>query len=122
MEHKIYDHIAKTISDHRTWVDAETSKVQSPFLVLKDGLICFIHSDTLTLRVIRPRYGYDTRQKWTIPEFVLETNVRQLKSEDPDFWDRYTQDRLTLKDIEKLIRMSTYGIVSLDLDTITLWD
>lgn len=122
MEHAIYDHMAKTINNHRTWVDAEVSNKKSPYLVLVDGLICFCHSDTLILKVFIPQYGYNTKQKWTIPEFVLEKNVRLIKAQDEGFWQRYTQDQLTLKDIEKLIKMSTYGIVDLKLDPISLWD
>ena len=118
MEHAIYEHMAETIANHRTWVTAELLHQQLPYLVLENGIMCVCYSEPLVLKVYHPKYGYYITQKWMIPEFRLEATVREIRKSDEKFWDRYKQDRFTLQDIERLIYLATYRVVRLDLDEI----
>ena len=116
MEHAIYEHMAETIQEHRTWVTAELLHKKCPFLVLKNGILCIVYSEPLLLKVYHPKYGYYLNQTWMDPEYKLEATVRQIRKSDRQFWERYKKDKLTLRDIERLVFLATFNVVRLDLD------
>lgn len=116
MEHAIYEHMAETIQEHRTWVTAELLHKKCPFLVLKNGILCIVYSEPLLLKVYHPKYGYYLNQTWMVPEYKLEATVRQIRKSDRQFWERYKKDKLTLRDIERLVFLATFNVVRLDLD------
>ena len=68
--------IADIINERRTWINAELSPKQTPYLIPLDGTISVCYSCSLNLQVIEARNGYKKNQKWIIPEVVLERTFR----------------------------------------------
>jgi hypothetical protein len=115
MEHRISQYIVDVINDRRTWIAADLCPRQIPYQTITDGEINVCYSSCIKLRVLVAGYGYRKRHQWTIPELVIEKAARKIKEEDKDFWYRFIHCRMTSKDVEHLIRDSTYGLVNLEL-------
>ena len=116
MELGLIRRIVEIINERRTWINAELSPKQTPYLIPHDGTISVCYSCSLILRVIEERYGYRKWQKWIIPEVVLEKSARKIKAQDPAFWKRLTNGQMSGLDVERLIFDATYGFVKLTLD------
>lgn len=116
MELALIRRIADIINERRTWISAELSPKQTPYLTPIDGTISVCYSCSLVLRVLDARNGYRKKQKWIIPEVVLEQSARKIKGVDADFWQRLVTGQMNCQDVERLILDATYGIVKLELD------
>lgn len=116
MELALIRRIADIINERRAWIAAELSPKQTPYLTPIDGTISVCYSCSLVLRVLDARNGYRKKQKWLIPEVVLEKSARKIKGVDPDFWQRLVTGQMNCQDVERLILDATYGIVKLELD------
>ena len=116
MELALIRRIADIINERRTWINAELSPKQTPYLIPLDGTISVCYSCSLNLQVIEARNGYKKNQKWIIPEVVLEKSARKIKTQDAAFWKRLTTGQMNYQDVERLILDATYGIVKLTLD------
>ena len=116
MELALIRRIADIINERRTWIAAELSPKQTPYLTPIDGTISVCYSCSLVLRVLDARNGYRKKQKWIIPEVVLEKSARKIKAVDADFWQRLITGQMNCHDVERLILDATYGIVKLELD------
>ena len=68
MELALIKRIADIINERRTWINAELSPKQTPYLIPLDGTISVCYSCSLNLQVIEARNGYKKNQKWIIPE------------------------------------------------------
>jgi len=108
--------MVEMINYGRTWIIAELNPVRRPYLMLIDGNIALCYSPSLDLRVVVPQNGYKRKQKWTVPEIILEKTARKIKAEDGKFWLRLTSGKMTYEDIERLILGATYGLVDLNLE------
>ena len=116
MELALIRRIADIINERRTWINAELSPKQTPYLIPLDGTISVCYSCSLNLQVIEARNGYKKNQKWIIPEVVLEKSARKIKAQDSAFWERLITGQMNYQDVERLILDATYGIVKLTLD------
>ena len=116
MELALIRRIVDIINERRTWINAELSPKQTPYLIPLDGTISVCYSCSLNLQVIEARNGYKKNQKWIIPEVVLEKSARKMKAHDAAFWERLTTGQMNYQDVERLILDATYGIVKLTLD------
>ena len=116
MELALLKRIADIINERRTWINAELSLKQIPYLIPIDDTISVCYSCSLNLQVIEAKNGYSKKQKWIIPEVVLEKSARKIKAQDAAFWERLTTGQMNYQDVERLILDATYGIVKLTLD------
>src|SRR5574344_2764510 len=116
MELALIKRIAEIINERRTWINAELSPKQTPYLIPIDGTISVCYSCSLNLQCIEVKNSYSKKQKWIIPEVVLEKSARKIKAQDAAFWERFTTGQMNYQDVERLILDATYGIVKLTLD------
>ncbi len=111
-----YKRLVEKMNYGRTWIKAEFSSEKQPYWIMIDGRMQICYSPSIILKVVVPQDGYNKRQKWILPEMVLESTARQLKAQDEDFWRRLTSEIMTYEDIERLILKATYGKVNLCLE------
>lgn len=116
MEFAVIRRIAYIINERKTWISAELSPKQTPYLIPLNGTVSVCYSCSLILKVNEARNGYRKNQKWIIPEVVLEKSARKIKGVDADFWQRLVTGQMNCQDVERLILDATYGIVKLELD------
>ena len=121
IERNIYETFVYIINRHRTWIKAELSPDLRPYIVVQNGQLLLNYSPAVILTVYRPNHGYKVNHKWIITEKQMEDAADRIKKEDASFWNRLTQNKLTLKDMELWVIRATYGFVNLELDEYELY-
>lgn len=104
------------INEQRTWIMAQYNPKQVPYLRLMTDDVTATYSPSLDLKVTVAQGGYNKRQKWTVPIFLLEKSVRKLMVDDRAFARRVYDNGMTTYDIERIILDATYGVVNLELE------
>lgn len=121
IERNIYETFVYIVNRHRTWIKAELSPDLRPYIVVQNGQLLLNYSPAVILTVYRTNHGYKVNHKWIITEKQMEDAADRIKKEDASFWNRLTQNKLTLKDMELWVIRATYGFVNLELDEYELY-
>lgn len=110
MRETLYMEIVRLLHRHRTWLEVVDYKLVRKHTVVRSGKMTEFLCRVLVVKSIYPRPMYKKGTIWQIAEYDLDKAVKQLRTEK-GFQQRAGGGKLTLKDVEQIIKIATHGIL-----------
>lgn len=107
--------VVAIIREYRTWFDVLDSDSTELFAAMSGHEMKRVRCRILRL-VSKYKTGHCFKgQVFIIPEFELDSAVKKLKK-NKGFHGRLRQQRLSVADVNDLIKEASHGIINLELD------
>lgn len=108
-------HIADIINQNSATYHAVISRFRKDYMDMVGSTLRPTSSLVLTVMVRGKSKSHVKRNQWKVYEQDMERCIQKMKRKDAAIADRYAQNNLTVRDVEVIVRRSSYHALKLKM-------
>lgn len=114
--------IIDIINERRSWISATREDRPIEFLYIENGYPFMTYGRGILLTSYRPYRNYKSGYRWRISEHKVGQAIIRLSLMDIRFTDRLRLLKLSLEDVENIIRIASDNLINLQLDDVAFFN